>query len=259
MAKRIRRWSETTYRKYLSAKRGQGEGPSYQPWVQVQDFASKGTISRIAGRKTGRLHHFMSSGEKDYFYLLEWADDVVDIREQFPLLDLGTAIEAAGDAGIRYPRDSDSGFPFVLTCDFMISMKNGGLRARTVKRSSELTNRRTLEKLEIERRYWSRLGIDWKIATEFELPVRKIRNIEWLHASFIPPEISGIEVIMTAIEKQYRLTGNAIYQTAAWADGTFCLPAGSGLQIIKYMLWAKAIPCQINDELLWDQTPFQAG
>lgn len=247
MAKRIRRWSEATYRKYLSKGRGQGEGSSYLPWVRVQDFASQGTISRIAGSKTRRTHHFMSSSEKDYFYLLEWSDEVVDIREQFPLLDIATAMKVAEDAGIRYPRDNVSSFPYVLTCDFMITTRDGGLRARTVKLSSELSNRRTLEKLEIERRYWDCMGIDWKIVTEHELPIHKVRNIEWLHTSFDLPKVSGIETLIAAIEKQYRNMGSSIYETAAWADSFFLLPAGSGLQIIKHMLWTKHLPCDINN------------
>ena len=74
----------------------------------------------------------MSTGEKNYFYLLEWSDEVTDIQEQFPLTDLDLAVRLASEAGIRYPRDSVSNFPYVLTCDFMVRTKDG-FKARTVK------------------------------------------------------------------------------------------------------------------------------
>ena len=75
------------------------------------------------------------------------------------MTDLELAVRLASEAGIRYPRDSVSNFPYVLTCDFMVRTKDG-FKARTVKPSSTLNNTRTLEKLEIERRYWAEKGID---------------------------------------------------------------------------------------------------
>jgi hypothetical protein len=57
-----------------------------------------------------------------------------------------------------------------------------------MKCSAELKNRRTVEKLEIERRYWAALGIDWAIVTEHEIPLQKCRNIELIDTSAILPE-----------------------------------------------------------------------
>ena len=39
---------------------------------------------------------------------------------------------------------------------------------------------RVREKLEIERRYWLKRNVEWRIITEDEIPNTKIRNIEWL-------------------------------------------------------------------------------
>jgi len=159
MAKRVRTWDKAKYERYLKERRGQGEGSSYRPWISVHDFSSLGTISRIAGHKTGRIHHFLSRNELNYFYLLEWSDKVLDIREQYPLLDVTFAADIARRAGISYPRDNVSGFPYVLTCDFMVTTQEG-LRARTIKCTTDLRNPRTVEKLEIERRYWAYQGVD---------------------------------------------------------------------------------------------------
>lgn len=69
MAKRTRTWNEAKYRKYLAEGRGQGELMEYKPCVQVQDFPSKGIVSRVKGRTTGRIHHLMSNLELRYFLL----------------------------------------------------------------------------------------------------------------------------------------------------------------------------------------------
>ena len=245
MSKRRSVWNESVYRKRLAEGRGQGEGSDYKPWILVHDFASSGVISRIAGSKTGRVHHLMSTGEKNYFYLLEWSDEVTDIQEQFPLTDLELAIRLASEAGIRYPRDSVSNFPYVLTCDFMVRTKDG-FKARTVKPSSTLNNTRTLEKLEIERRYWERKGINWKIVTERELPIVKIRNIEWLHSASKTPIMPDAAIVTDAVCKYCREVDISVYDIAAWAELRYGLPKGNGLQLVKRLMWEKRIPWDMN-------------
>jgi len=238
MAKRMRSWNEAKYEQYLHAGRGQGDGSAYMPWIVIQDFSSLGRVSRIFSYKTGRVHHFLSRNELCFFYLLEWSDQVLDVREQFPLLNVELAIDAAQNAGIRYPRDSVSGFPYILTCDFMITTKLG-LKARTIKNSSDLKSKRTLEKLEIERRYWDSLGIDWRIVTEHEIDFKKAKHIEWLYtAAKLPEYLSDWKHRELLLEQLKNMT---ILQAANWFDGQSGYPMGSGLYLIKHLMWHKEI------------------
>jgi hypothetical protein len=245
MAKRMRSWNRTKYEQYVKAGRGQGEGSSYLPWISVHDFSSLGTVSRIAGHKARRVHHFLSRNELSYFFLLEWSDKVLDIREQFPLSDVELAADIAQKAGIEYPRDNISGFPYVLTCDFMITTTEG-LKARTVKCASELQNRRTVEKLEVERRYWNCLGVDWKIVTEREMPMQKCRNIEWLYPATDVPEylISLRKDFLCQIQSAV-LVGEAVEAF----DEQYGLPHGSGLRLLKNMLWNRELTCDMERPL----------
>lgn len=87
---------------------------------------------------------------------MEWAENVVDIREQFPLLDLEYVQTIASDMGVKYPTDKDSNFPRIFTNDFLITIRKNNTTfwvARTIKPSSELNKRNVIEKFEIERRY----------------------------------------------------------------------------------------------------------
>lgn len=59
--------------------------------------------------------------------------------------------------GVKHPTDNASGFPYVLTTDFLVSMYSEGKTvevARTIKPTIELEKARVAEKFEIERRYW---------------------------------------------------------------------------------------------------------
>lgn len=69
-------------------------------------MASHGRSHRIAGIKTGRVHHFLSDIERDAFYQFDWADTVTDIREQYPL-DREYTRRIAADLEIKH--DSQSG------------------------------------------------------------------------------------------------------------------------------------------------------
>jgi len=247
MAKRSRAWNKSIYERFLKEGRGQDEGPSYRPWISVHDFSSQGTVSRIAGHKTGRVHHFLSRNELNYFYQLEWSDKVLDIREQYPLFDIALAADIARRAGISYPRDNVSGFPYVMTCDFMITTREG-LKARTVKHTTELSNPRTIEKLEIERRYWASQDIDWRIVTEREIPVRMCRNIAWLYTSAVlPAELDYAEL------KQGMLylfeTEMVPSEAVKHFDNCFGLPSGSGLRLLKHLIWTKEISCDMKVDL----------
>ena len=243
MAKHKRVWNQGKYESYIKAGRGQGEGQSYKPWIKIQDFSSKGISSRVFSYKTNRVHHFLSRNELSFFYLLEWSDNVLDIREQFPLLDMELSMDIAQNAGIRYPRDNISGFPYVLTCDFMISTKHG-CKARTIKNASELNNKRTLEKLEIERRYWDYHKIDWRIVTEHEIDFHKSKNIQWFYTAAILPEHLADRRYQEAMLE--RIGTMSIQQAATWFDERYGFPDGSGLCLIKHLMWHKAFEYEID-------------
>lgn len=244
MAKHLRQWNRTKYERYLSDGRGMGEGKDYKPWILVQDFSSQGTVSRVSGYKSGRVHHFLSQNELYYFYILEWSDSVLDIREQYPLHDVNLAMKLAKEAGIKYPYDRKSGFPYVLTCDFMITTKDG-LKARTIKHSQELEDKRTLEKLEVERRYWGSLGIDWAIVTENEISVKKAKFIEWIYsANQIPSYLKDEKIVDTVIKK---FENTSIHNIASETENQFSLEAGSGILIIKHLLFKKILRYDLKD------------
>ena len=104
MPKHIRSWNKNKFEQKLSIGCGLGEGKEYKPWITIQDFSSQGMVSRVRSHKTGRVQHFLSRNELYYFYALEWSDKVLDIREQFPLLDIELAMDIAKKSGIKYVR-----------------------------------------------------------------------------------------------------------------------------------------------------------
>jgi hypothetical protein len=148
---------------------GQGEGKDYIPWLVVGDFSSQGQCNRVLGATTGREHHFFSKLEFNYFNLLDWCDEIVDIREQVPLFPVSETESIAYSLGYKHPRDNNLSNNAVMTTDFLYSVRRSGeitLHARSVKYWADAVKPRTLEKLSIERAYWNNRGIDFDVITE---------------------------------------------------------------------------------------------
>lgn len=252
MAKRHRTWNEQKYRKYLKEGRGQGTLSAYKPWILIHDFPSLGMVSRVLGKTTGRIHHLLSNMELSYFYILDWSDKVCDIREQYPLLDIAAVLEIADKAGIRYPFDNVSGFPYILTSDFLITTPDGEM-VRSIKQKKDLDNPRVREKLEIERRYWAKYGVDWKLVTEDEINQQKARNIEWLFQAAGLPETFGdpglFEECLSCFEDIYFHTDCPVITAAKEVECKYRLDAGMGIRIFQYLVQSKRIPFYIEGTL----------
>ncbi|STP68536.1 Tn7-like transposase TnsA [Escherichia coli] len=58
------------------------------PGLELRTLNPVGNRSIVFGLKTFRNHHLLSSVESNFFYLAEFNDSVIDIREQFPLFPL---------------------------------------------------------------------------------------------------------------------------------------------------------------------------
>src|SRR5699024_12849558 len=112
--------------------------------------------------RAGRQHELVSDLDLNYFYLTEFSDDVLDIREQFALLPQEETIVIAEELGIKHPADPKTGDPIVMSTDFLLTVGKGqGVFevAHTISMKTELLQGRVLEKFEIEREYCERRGI----------------------------------------------------------------------------------------------------
>lgn len=158
MAKYRTRNTEARIARLRADGRGQGTGADYVPWLKIHDFSSLGRVHRRMSAKSGREVHLMSDGEDDVFLQLDTSPIVTDIREQFPL-DRAATILIAEELGFRHP--AANGVDVVMTSDFLVVWTGGASTAIAVKTPEDLRKRRTREKLEIERAFWSDKHVRW--------------------------------------------------------------------------------------------------
>ncbi|EKO3659581.1 heteromeric transposase endonuclease subunit TnsA [Vibrio metschnikovii] len=161
-------------------KLGQGVGKHYKPFLTVRDVPSKGRVHRRPALTHNRIVHLLSDLELAAFLIFDWQHSVIDIREQFPLNPEAT-ISIAKRLGIKHP--AYQGVIQVMTTDLLVDFNSDEQhlsKAISVKYAQDLEDERTIEKLELERRFWEGEGIEWFIFTEHEVPVHFVKNIRWL-------------------------------------------------------------------------------
>lgn len=151
MGKRNNKITEEKIQKWLADGRGQGVGRDYKPWLTIRDVPSIGRAHRPRSHSVGRTHHLLSDLEFGHFLYFDMADDVVDIREQFPL-PRDTTRHLAANLKYRHPRQPGTDGDMVMTTVLLITrMVNGVkvLEAYAVKPSSEVLKKHVLQKLHI--------------------------------------------------------------------------------------------------------------
>lgn len=52
---------------------------------KVGEFNSSGESVRVKSTTVGRIHHLFSENELAEFLMFDWCEEVIDIREQFPI------------------------------------------------------------------------------------------------------------------------------------------------------------------------------
>ncbi|HAF29046.1 MAG TPA: hypothetical protein DCG75_08355 [Bacteroidales bacterium] len=244
----------TSYKTKLKQKRGEGRGKNYIPWIKVGEFSGSGNSTRVLGLKSGREHHFLSNFEASLFYIFDLDNGIEDIREQFPLSDIELAKEIAGEAGIRYPSNTNDD-NHVLTSDYFLTYTDGREVVLTIKYRKDLSERQ-LELFEIERRYWNKKGVQWKIVTEKEMPSKDLLlNYKDIHNAlrgFIADGNSeeGIQKIFLHVLKSYKdYSDLSLPKFSDIIDFELNITVGSTLRFIKVLIAKGLITLDLTEPL----------
>lgn len=237
---------------------GQGVGSNYIPWTVTQNVSSEGRKHRILGWKTERGHHYLSDLERNFHYICDWSLVVVDIREQYPLLPIEETQSIAQQLGIVHPYDRKTGKLRVMTTDFLLDVTtttSSAVYARTTKYVSHLeTNKRTIEKFEIERLYWKARNIDWGIVTERDIPQILAKNIRFLHdhyslkgrVSLPEDEISEVIVELTKLARERNAS---LSKVVTECDKHLNLRPGTSLSIAWHLIITRRWRVDLNKPL----------
>ena len=148
--------SQKTKRKQ---QRGEGNGAGYKPEIRVNEVKGHlGTHMAPRDYKTDRAMQFLSQGEAMLYSILRFDDNVVDIREQYPL-PIDATENIARQLGKRQPMVRGEKIPY--TVDLLADYADGHSEAYSVKvsRSEFKKSRSQIENVYIMKIYCESVGI----------------------------------------------------------------------------------------------------
>jgi hypothetical protein len=242
----------------MKEKRGMYDRSLYNGWTKAHEFGSSGRNHRIIGWRSNRVHQLLSDNEKRHFVLLQWNDNVIDIREQFPLLPLASTFEIANEFGYSHPPATRTKFEdkLVMTTDFLVTIKyEKEIKdiALSIKISKDLENDRTIEKLRIEKEYWNRQGIEWQLSTEKDINKMVSLNLSSIYTSYFwkdhfpytDYEISKMEESL----RRFILEQGDIFEGLREFEAVFNWNKNEGLTFLRYLITSKRLQTDLTRRL----------
>ena len=233
---------------------------------QVQVWNSPKITRRhfFRGIKSGRNHHFLSDGEKRLGLVREALPETVNFFEQYPLWDIDRCIRISVEMGIKYPVDKD-GEAYILSTDLFcleldFKTKQVNKMARTYKPVASFlteTNQansvtRTLQKLELERRYYEEVHIPFVIETDLNISKVYADNLVWARKSaeyreeFIKHEEKFIYAFTNAV---YTHPEDCIKESLE----RVCIKQGiiysDAMALFQWGIWTHKIPANLEHSI----------
>lgn len=256
MSRGIKKWTEEAITRLQREGRGKGRGPTYMPWVYITDMYSQGRTHELYSHKTGRQHQLLSDGERDAFVMLEWALDVIDIREQYPL-PRDISLEIAHELGIRHPYYPGTHVPTVMTLDFLVTKLANGEEAPeafSVKVQEDLNEPSVVERLEIERAICQSMGVPYRILVKERMPTVKVRNLMWIRDAQLDQDAvepypgfydeHKARMVQDIAARQFDGT---LVDYCTEYDRRYSVEPGTAIRVARMLLSSRALTMDLNN------------
>lgn len=133
----------------------------YRPMLTVRDVPSDAMKSRVFLLRFGRMFHCFSDGEHSFLLMLDWDDQFIEVREQYPL-DPSLTLQLAEENDIPHPGYTLQPKYRVMTTDFLVTVRRStgnGCIAYQIKDRRESLSKRAIEKIWLEQQYWAQKGV----------------------------------------------------------------------------------------------------
>lgn len=246
----------TLYPPFLRARirrgRGVGHGLEYVPWLKVRDVPSRGTSSVVSGIHVRRPYHLLSELEATYFFLIERRPSIIDIQEQWPILDIDQTLTLCAQTGVRHGYRGP--YPEPFTIDFLITEEiKGKIRyhAASIKNPKDAANPQVRQRLAIEHAWCGEWGVPWTLVDTSRFDRTLLANLRFLRAWFTnryEPCLDDIERFAQRFELYYR-TNILLDELIQQVTHSLRLPESLARDTFLYCAWSDRITVSLQHPL----------
>jgi len=266
---------------------GMGHGADYQPWLTLRRKNTSKCSNQVAAYlfALDRAGYFFSRGEYQIALMLQWLG-VEDIREQYPIwpishphplfgapgaesMHLGHSpglLQIAKEAGIAHGVYPGTRIPYVATYDFLLTVRDNDvlkLIALSCKPIDDPNNEikwRTLERLELERRYAAHNHIRYVVVSSRLVPILMAAHLEWCVDSATLAEAPHLKAVAPLFATEFASTPDLSIADAVLRSSTVCkLEQHDGWTVFRHCLWTQAIDLDLSQAILTTYPAVRGG
>lgn len=287
---KLRRSGAMTHKKMcelIQQGRGMGHGRFYLPWLMLRrknpSPNSNQAVSWVPPLE--RTAHYFSRGEYHTALLLLWLG-VKDLREQFPIWPIphphpleGTPgvppararwsrglLTLAREAGIEHGFEFGTRLPYVATLDLLATapLPRGNVLAIFSSKPIEEPNTdiklRTLERLELERRYSLDIGAKYFVSSSALIPLSIAGRLEWwLDASTLDCAPHLVQLRQQFVDYFNRELERPINETVQAVAKLISIEPDDAWLLFRHCAWTQAIDIDPSVPILTSRPPQPGG
>lgn len=235
--------------------RGRGHHASYQPWVRITDFHSRGRThapTAIAQAATTNCFRTVKT-KRSRCWNGAWTTRTSASSSP---LDRDISLEIAHEIGVPHPYYPGTNVPYVMTLDFLVTRIVDGqevLKAYSVKEQKALTPD-VVERLEIEHAICSGMGLSYDLIIKERLPHAKVRNLLWIRKAQLEPDAAEAYPGFYE-EHQSRMVHDLAATSFSGSLVDYCtnydrrcsVDTGTGMRVARMLLANRALSMDLNN------------
>lgn len=283
--RRVMTWDKLNER--VQQGYGMGHGADYQPWLTLRRKNSSRESNQVAAHlhPLHRPGYFFSRGEYQIALLLLWLG-IHDLREQYPLWPIahphplcgtpGTEgqhlgyctglFDIAAEAGIEHGNFPGTDIPYVATIDFLVTVRNSNglgliaISCKPIEDPNQDVKWRTLERLELERRYAERNGIRYLIISSRFVPILMAGQLEWCIERASLADLPVLAKCVDGFSREFVSTPNlSVSDAVARASQSQELSLEEGWEVFRHCAWTQAIDIDLSTPILTSYPARKSG
>ncbi|WP_341939670.1 TnsA endonuclease N-terminal domain-containing protein [Marinimicrobium sp. C2-29] len=238
----------------------------YRSFVHVSQTNFVGRRHLHMCPRQNRPITLLSDGEYRAYQMLMWRSNATAIYEQFPL-DIDETIEISDEFGVTHPngwnRTSRIRYAHVMSTDFVVNHLDRGTgqtisTAYTFKYHDSIyplelnrSVRRTWQKLDIEKEFWKRRNIEYRVITERDATKCLAYNLDLCRFEYDPDAQTDVlgqfskSFISTWCENRF-MDLRAIIESVSESMG---ITSKSAITIFKNSVLYRVLPISLENRI----------
>lgn len=284
-----RRVKGMTYAKLyrnIRAGFGCGHGIEYEPWLRLRRKNPSPESNQVVARipLLNRVAHFFSRGEYHTTLLLLWLS-VADLREQYPIwpiahphpltgavgagLSLGFSrglLSIAQEAGIDHGNEIGSRLLYIATLDLLVTVRIRNTLTLAIFSSKPIDDPdaevrwRTLERLELERRYAKEISANYHVSSSALVPILLAGQLEWwLDCATLALTPALIPLAKPFAEEVMLRSNDSIVEAVCAAADRLKIDLDSAWLLFRHCAWTQAIDIDPSQKIISSYPIRQGG